>query len=163
MGEIDYVVPRVSVEWNGKLDLKEVYTFIKGWLVDKKYDLAENEYSNTETEEGNILHVRWWAFKKIDDYSKFNIDVIFTGKKLKVVNAKKHVLIEGDINIDFESYIERDYENVWGVRPGQRFIREVMDKFFLKGRFDKYHEELREETLTLREEIKKHLNALDYK
>ena len=34
---------------------------------------------------------------------------------------------------------------------------------WIKGRFDKYHEELREETLTLREEIKKHLNALDYK
>src|SRR3989338_6445545 len=76
MGEIDYVIPSVNVDWEGKLDLREIYSFCKKWLLERKYDLSENEYDNDETEKGNNIRIKWWAFKKIDDYTRFNIDVI---------------------------------------------------------------------------------------
>src|SRR3989344_7653263 len=132
MSEIDYVIPRVAVEWEGKFGLEDIYTFIKLWTLNRKYDLSEKEYHTTETEEGDRLFIKLWAFKKIDDYSKFNIEVWITGTKLKKVSSKKHVLVEGKVLIELESYIEKDYEDVWGNKPMKKFMREVYDKFFLR-------------------------------
>ena len=162
MGEIDYVIPSVNVDWEGKLDLREIYSFCKKWILERKYDLSENEYHNDETEKGNNIRIKWWAFKKIDDYTRFNIDVIFTGKNLKQVAGKKNVLFSGSFNVQFESYLERDYENIWASKPWRKFVREIMDKFFHKGKFEKYHEELKEETLTLRDSVKRFFNAVEY-
>jgi len=162
MSEIDYVVPSVSVDYDGRLDLREVYSFAKKWLLERKYDLSENEYHVTEKEDGNELRIKWWAFKKVDDYSRFNIEVVFSGRGLQQLRTKNKVLVKGKVNIELESYVERDYENVWSVRPGHKFMREVYDKFFLKGKFDKYHEELREETLMLRDAVKRFLDAVEY-
>ena len=162
MSEIDYVVPRVVVEWDGKFDLKDIYAFTKEWILNRKYDLGEKEYHTTETENGDTLRIKWWAFKKIDDYSKFNIEILFLGKGLKRINNKKHELVEGFIRIEIESYIEKDYENVWSNKPLRKFYREIYDKFFLRGKFDKYHEELKDETLMIRDDLKKFFNALKY-
>ena len=62
MGEIDYVIPNVQVTWKGKVDLKEVYSFAKKWLLERKYDLSENEYRNDETDSGNNLRIKWTFF-----------------------------------------------------------------------------------------------------
>ena len=162
MGEIDYVIPNIQVTWKGKVDLKEVYSFAKKWLLERKYDLSENEYKNDETDSGNNLRIKWWAFKKVDDFSRFNIDVIFTGRGLKRVNSKNHVLLDGSITVEFESYIEKDYENIWAMKPWQKFSREVFDKFLQRGKYERYSEELKDETLTLRDEVKRLLDGMKY-
>ena len=63
---------------------------------------------------------------------------------------------------EFESYIEKDYENIWAMKPWQKFSREVFDKFLQRGKYERYSEELKDETLTLRDEVKRLLDGMKY-
>lgn len=162
MSEIDYVVVDLDVEWDGKINLKELYSLLKSNLLRKKYDLSEKEYHITQTAEGDKLRIKWKAFKKVDDYTRFNIDFLVIGKRLKKVTTKDKVIVEGYLYFNTEAYIERDYENIWRENPTNTFFRELVDKFVLRSKFDKLSEELKDDAYALRDSIKKFLNGIDY-
>ena len=162
MPEIDYVVVDLDVEWDGKVDLKELYSVLKSSLLRKKYDLTEKEYHITQTAEGDKLRIKWNAFRKVDDYTKFNIDFLVIGKRLKKVTTKNKVLVEGYLYFNTEAYLEKDYENVWHENATSAFVREVIDKFVLRSKFDKLSNELKDDAYSLRDSVKKFLNGIDY-
>lgn len=159
MPETDYVITDIDFEWEGSIKLTDLRSFLQGWFLKRKYDLVEKEYSLTETNNVDRLKIRWWAFKKIDDYTRFNIDVTFIGSNLKPVNGKRDNFVKGYLYINAEGYIDRDYEGNLDKNFLLNFLREVIDTYFKKTQFDKFHEELKSDVLEFREAVKKFMNA----
>lgn len=150
MPEQDYVVPGIVLEQYAKFDIKELYTIMHDWLVQRGYDFLEKQY----VEEKNDIKAKWDAEKKIDDYTKFVIKISLKISNVQEVETPKRKLKQGDINIKFESYIQRDYEETWEKRPTHKFFRGLFDKYVVKGKFEDYEKKLKEETYHFYEDVK---------
>lgn len=155
MVEKDYIVPGIIIEQQAKFDLNELYKFLKDWFTSRNYDLFEKKYEELQ---GANINTKWDAEKKIDDYTKFIISVKIKCTNIHDVKTAKRALKEGNINIKFESVIERDYEDRWEVRPSHKLIRGIFDKYVKKGQAEEYEEKLKKETYHIYEDTKAFLN-----
>lgn len=158
MAERDYIIPEILLKKEAIINIKDLYSLIKEWVVNRGYDLLEKEHHAKSKEESKDLEIKLVAEKKVDDYTKFMIEVKIKGNNLREVILKKKKAIKGLISIKLESYLEKDYEDVWEVKPLPKFFRGLYDKFVLKNKFDKYSDELKKETYMLGDEIKAFLN-----
>jgi hypothetical protein len=156
MSEVDYVIPEIVIEKEGFIDLQELYSLLKEYLVKRRYDLIEKEHHFKES--SSNLEIKWDSFKKVDDYTKFHIEIAIKGSNIKETTSKKHKGVSGTFKIKFESYLEKDYEEIFENRPISKFFRTVYDKFIIKTRFDAYNAELKEETYLVYNEAKAFLN-----
>lgn len=158
MAETDYVIPEILITKEAVINLKELYSLIKEWFVKKDYYLLEKEHHAKSGEGHKDLEIKLVGEKKVDDYTKFVIEVKIKGTNIKEVMLKKKKSIEGAISIKLESYLMKDYEDIWEVRPLPKFFRGLYDKFVLKSKFEIYSEELKKETYMISDEIKAFLD-----
>ena len=156
MVEIDYIVPELTAVKEGIIDLQELYSLMKKHLAERRYDLTEKRHEIKET--SNALEIKWEASKRVDDYTRFNIEVSVKGSDIKEVKLKKIKALSGNFKIKFESYLKKDYEDVFENRPIMKFFRTLYDNFVIKSKFDKYSDELKNETYALYNETKAFLN-----
>jgi len=159
MGETDYVIRDLTIRKEGVIDFRELYKLMKEWCKQRKYQFLEKEYSDKDSEKGKTLLVRWEFRKKVDDYTREIIDTIIKGSNLKEAKTTRKKVFQGSILISFDAYVEKDYEENWGVNPVSKFIREVFDKIVMNQHFDKVNKELRNETYALFDELKKYIKA----
>lgn len=155
MGEVDYVIPELKITRTGIIDFKEAYNLMEEFLLQKGYDLTEKEQG---FDEAGTFKMKWWAFRKVDDYTAFNIEISVGGSDIKDVVLKKKKALSGKFVIKFESYLEKDYEGRW-EEPLQKFLRGVYDKFIIGSKFDKYEKDLKEETYAIYNEVKSYLGV----
>ena len=156
MSEVDYVIPELKIGKEGVFDLKEVYNLVNTFLLQRGHDVTEKEHAYDEK---GSLKIKWEAERKVDDYTKFCIEVTITGSGVKDVELKKKKALSGKFSIKLESYLKKDYEDTWEQRPIQKFLRGLYDKFIIGSKFDKYAKELKEETYALYNEVKSYLGV----
>ena len=53
---------------------------------------------------------------------------------LVLLSSKTVLLVEGSLKLEFESFIETDYEEKWEHKPIWKFLRGVSDRFFTEKR-----------------------------
>ena len=151
MVEVDYVIPpEITLTYEGDLDLKELYLLIKSWLRDKGFYLIEKFHEGSQEK----FKAKWEATKKVDDYSKYVIVVTLEASKLKPISIKNKNLNNGEFNVAFESYIERDYEDRYEKKPLVKFFRGIYGKYVEKTREENDENELKELTKNFYNEIK---------
>ncbi|MBS3117358.1 hypothetical protein J4430_00555 [Candidatus Woesearchaeota archaeon] len=164
MSEIEYVVPpAIKVSQDAVFNFADLYNLTKSWFEKHKYDFFEKEYLDTERENKKSCNIRWMSERKVDDYTKFHIDIAITGYDLEDVSLKTCVACKGRIVFQFASYLERDYEDMWSHNFFMRFIRSAYDTFVIRGKFSKYKQELKEETYALFNQTKSFLRLQEYK
>lgn len=156
MAEVDYVIPELKLTKEGVFDLKEVYNLMKEFLLQRRYDVTEKENSFNEV---GSLKIKWEGEKKVDDYTKFMIEVTVNGSGIKDVELKKKKALSGKFSIKFESYLKKDYEDTWDQRPLPKFFREIYDKFVIGSKFNRYTKDLKEETYALYNEVKSYIGV----
>ncbi len=153
MAEIDIVVPKITVQQKAIIDVKELYSLIKKFALDKGYNLAEENYK----QEGETTKVDLEAFRDVDDYTRYIIKISIATSDLKEVETRKKILYEGVIELEFEARLKRDYEGTWEKKPIHRIMRGFFDKYVMKGKFDNYASELKDETYLLMEQVRSFL------
>ena len=96
-----------KVKMSGLFDFKEVYQFVYRWLVEEKYDVEEQKYSEEVTGDSKKIEIVWEANKKISDYFKNqmklawriigmkSVEVEKNGKKVKTNQGTFEVKISG--------------------------------------------------------------------
>ncbi len=161
MSETYYIIKTIQISRSGVFDLREVYKLMKQWAYQRKYQFIEKEYRDEDKSTGKKIVIRWDFKKKVDDYTRTFIDVIIRGNNLREVSVKKKKLVQGDITVELESYVEKDYEENWEKNPVSKFIREAFDKIIATQHFDKVHKDLRNETYALYDEVKRYFKALN--
>ncbi len=158
MAEIDYVAKDVKVSQEAVFNMSELYRFIKNWFIQHRYFFFEKEYLEFLKEGGKSASIKWTANRKMDDYTKFHIEVRIRFKDLKTVKTNKGMLNKGEVSFKFEAYLEKDYENNWEANFFTKFLRGVYDKFIIRGKLERYSAELLDEMYDVYNEVKAYLN-----
>jgi len=118
-------------------DLSEVYRFAYKWLKWRKYDITEKKYKEKHNPNGKEMEIKWEAWKEIDSYSAFQIDIrweLYGVTDAKVNKDGKEVKMQtGEINVYVSAYLVLDYESKWEESPFLKFLRSFYEKYLYAG------------------------------
>lgn len=161
MSQKDFIASAIKVKQKSVFNLDELYLILYKWFELYGYDFQEQEYRDIEKAGTKDVEIRWYAEKKIDDYIKFIMKVSMMTVGMKEVEVEeegiKRTTKSGTVEFRFDAFLLKDYEDRWtgGI---MKFLREVYDKFIIKGRIDSLEGELHTELYKFIDEIKAFLN-----
>ncbi len=156
MAEIDYVVHEINLTYSGVVKLKEIYELIRSWFSERGFFVIEKESEGSEDDAGSNFYTKFEASKRIEEYTKYKIEIKIKAKFLKETSEQYEY--QGDYNISFESYLEKDYEDKYENKPILKIFKGFYEKLVEKSRFNKYENELRDDTNSIYNEVKAFLN-----
>ncbi len=161
MAEFDKVVDLMVRQQQGLFDFKELYKFMYRWLTSQEYDVDETEYTEKVKPTGKELFVEWRCRRRISDYFRFQIRVLITVLGMTDVDVAKDgmrlKLNRGEIRLDVQGFLEKDYENRWESSPIAKFLRGVYDRYIIRSRVLEYDDKVRIETYDFAEQVKAYL------
>ena len=141
----DYITRDLIVQQEAKFNFEDLYDTLKSHLEKLKYTVTEKEYKDIIKEKTNFK-IKWKTEKRMSDYIRFKIDIKLKGKNTTTIQTKQGQMTQGTITIEFESYIERDYEDIYTKNPFLSFLRAVYDKFVIRNKMESYQTELKDQT-----------------
>ena len=164
MAEIDYLLKGVKISVDDVVNIKALYNFLRRWINKMGYDFYEKEHiEDMKPEDIRNLNVKMESEKKVDDYTKFHIELRMKGNGLKAVMRDKELCASGTVSISFDVFLENDYEGK-GDKPFYRkFFRTVYDKYVVTERYEKNVSELKDEANDLINKTKAFLKLEDFK
>ena len=161
MVEIDYCVRDLTVSHKGIFDFNELYKVMKDWFNLHKYEFYEVEYHDVLKTDEKDIRCKWVAERKVDEYTKFAIEIEIKLDNHKLVEVKKSgkkaKLSSCSLKVIITSYLKQDYQEKW-EGPVKKFVRGLHDKFISKEKYSRYEDDLKEETYNIFNEIKAYLN-----
>lgn len=138
-----------KTKYTGIWDFKETYRFVYDWFIDKGYKIKEKGYSEKIKPDGKEIEIKWEAKRKISDYFRFVIKADWLILKMVEVEVekegKKIKMNKGYIELKFTAILEKDYEHRWENNAFIKFLRGVYDRYIIRGRIDKYEDEILDE------------------
>lgn len=161
MPEYDYIVKGLKISQEAAFNLSDLYKYLRSFFDIHNYDFYEKEYVDEAKENGKNIKIKWECERKVDDYVEYHIEIKLTGKGLKEVKLKNDVAIKGDISLEFEAFLKKDYEADFGSFYS-KFVRSLYDKFVIKNRLEEFAGELKEETYEVFNEAKSFLKLHRY-
>lgn len=133
----------------GIFDFRELYRFMYEWFRDYQFFLMEKKYSEKIKPEGKEVEFEWNCFRKISDYFRFKINI--TTRIIKMVSVEiqeggvKATRDKAEIEIKFNSWLEKDYDNKWEQNPVTKFLRGFYDRYIIRSRTEYYEDKLKSE------------------
>ncbi|HLC56499.1 MAG TPA: hypothetical protein VJJ23_04655 [Candidatus Nanoarchaeia archaeon] len=162
MSEEDFVVRNIEISQDAVFDLNDILKFLRDWFKTNGYGNTEKKHAE-ENKSGNLsLKLSWQPEKKVDEYVKFhiNIDIKVKAKQVLVKNKKMY---QGNVLIELEATMEKDYDDEWSGSITKKFVRGAYDKFVTPDKMSKYEKKLKEDVKDLQDEIKSYLNLVKEK
>ncbi len=141
------VLLKTKVKHTGFYDFKETYRILFEWLLDKGYDINEKSYKEVLQAGGaKEIEVEWEAVRKVSDYFRNYLKVKFHPMGMTTVEVEvdgvKQKMNKGQMDIEFECVLLKDYEERWSTSPFFKFLRTLYDKYLIRERVEKYEEKL---------------------
>jgi len=139
-------------------NFKDTYEFCWQWLIDEGYRVYEERYDEKMSESGKDIKIKWKAQKEVTDY--FQNEIKIKWGLLRVVdveverNGKKEKTNKGELRIDFESVLRKDYEHKWEDKPIWKFLRGLYDKYIVRTREDEFEMKLMGKTQEMIADLK---------
>lgn len=152
MPEKEYVEGSVQLAFTNTIDLDGFYRALVRWCKQNGYSYREIEYK--ELKDQHELFIRWGASKTVDDYIKYQIDMVFDARNLSNMTVEGKQMIKADINFEAHGAIQKDYDDVWGSKPLRRFFRECYDSLFLGKKMSQHAETVTRDIQSLSQEMK---------
>ena len=79
MAEKEVVAKELKIKQKAVFDMGELYQTMFRWFSQHNYDFQEKQYMEKKNPDGGKnLEIKWIATRKINDYVKFQIDIVFT-------------------------------------------------------------------------------------
>jgi len=139
-----------SISYNGIFKFSEFYLFCYQWLTEETgLDISEDTYKETIKGSAKDVKVEWTGTKKITDYFKFEVKVVFeivsmseveiqkAGEKIKTNKGKIKIKAKGNLVKDYEGKFEKD--------ALRKFLRSIYEKWIITSRIRQFEEKLFEE------------------
>lgn len=134
-----------KIRHTGLFLFKDAYNFLYDWLVDYKYDISEDKYSEKIKPEGKEIGVEWTASRKISDYFKFVWVITFRLLGITKQEIKGRKFDKGYIEIAVNAFLVKDYESKWESQPFTKFLRDLYNRYIIKSRIEDYEDRITEE------------------
>ncbi len=161
MVEFDKVGVFMARQKAGLYNFKEFYSFMYRWLVTEEYTVDEKEYTEKVKPTGKEIFVEWRARRRISDYFRFYLQIIISTLGMTEVEVTKGnskiKMNRGEVRVDINVFLEKDYENRWETSPYAKFFRGVYDRYIIRGRILQYEIKVRDEAVDLLDQIKSYL------
>ncbi|MBU0929881.1 MAG: hypothetical protein KJ623_02320 [Nanoarchaeota archaeon] len=158
MSEVNYVIDKLGVKFEGIFNIDEFYDTLKEFLVDLGYTVTEREFAEKTKEN---LTVKWKSTKAVDEYTQFVIKCTLKCN-IQSIEIKNKKLSQGTLDFTVKAQIEKDFQDLWSG-PIKAFMRGVYDKFIAGDKFEKLEEELKEDSYKIVEKAKHYLNMKRFK
>jgi len=166
MVERRIIVDAVKVGYNGLFDATELYKLVDYYFRERAYTKHELRNFEHVYPSGKQIEIIIEPYRKITDYAKYVIRVIIIMGNVKEVTVeqdkKKVKLNQGEVEVQFDGYLELDYEHRWEKKPMFYFIRAVFDQYVYKINNERYEAGLVTEVNDLRDQVKAFLNLHRY-
>jgi hypothetical protein len=141
------VLIKTKVRHVGIFDFKETYRILFEWLIDQGYDFNEKGYKEVIGAGGaKEIELDWEAVRKVSDYFKFQLIIkwkIIGMSSVEVeIDGVKQKMNKGDLSIEFQSVLLKDYEERWSKKPLLNFLRTLYDRYLIRERITAYEAKL---------------------
>jgi len=166
MAERLIVVDKDKMTYQGLFDMKEFFRVMQQWASDKGYWLIEKAHGESLKPEGKWIDMDLEPFKKFTDYAKSIIKVRAQFQEVKDVvverDGAKVKLQEGKIVVLFDGILETDYEGRWESKPFFFVMRTIFEKYVYTPFISGFERGVREDLMTLKNNLKAFLNLTKY-
>jgi len=136
-----------NISSKGIFSFQDSYKFCYDWLTEETgVDILESKYS--ETLKGNLkdIDIEWVGTRKVTDYFKFEIKVVFKITDLTEVEVEqggaKIKTNKGKIKITVTGTLVRDYDGKFEKDAFRKFLRSIYEKWVIKSRVDQFEDKL---------------------
>ncbi len=136
-----------KIKNEGIFSFNEFYKFCYSWLTDET-ELLVFEEKYTEKLKGNSkdIDILWTGERKVTDYFKFQIKVIFQILKMTEVQVNKGnakvTMNEGSVEVKIKGNLIRDYEGKFETSAFKKFLRSIYEKWVIKARIEQFETKL---------------------
>lgn len=130
-----------KIKYVGIYDFKETYKMLFEWLIDKGYLVDETSYKEVLSANGaKEIEVWWTATKDQSDYFQYEIKIFFhpigmTNVEVEVEGIKQK-MNKGELTIEFEWAINKDYKNRFTNNTFTKNLRDYYDKYLVSSRIE---------------------------
>ncbi len=166
MVERRIVVDTVRLNYQGLLNVNDFYRVMDKWFREKGFDKYEKRNVEQVFKEGRQIEIEIEPWKKINDYAKEVMKVVFLFTNVKDVTIEKDghkmQMQQGKVAITFMGYLETDWEHKWEGTPWTFFLRAIFDQYVYKINTDKFYSLVAEDTMHLYNTLKAYLNLQRY-
>jgi len=140
MAEKDQVFSS-KVKSTGIFLFKDFYKFCYDWLTEEGgFDVAEEKYSEKIIGNSKDIDIEWVGTKKVTDYFKFEVKVVFQVIGLTDVEVNQNEVKvrtnKGTVSIKITGNLIKDYDGKWEKSPFLKMSREVYEKYIIKSKVD---------------------------
>ncbi len=159
------VIEAANVRYVGPFDFEELYRHLYEWLEWRGYDIREKKYKDKVKPKRPIqreLEIDWWAFREVDEYTRFKYDIRFRIINVKEIEVKRdgetRKIWQADIDVLIYAYMQLDKDDRWEENTMLHFFKKLFETYIYKGQYDKWEETLYWEALAFKDEVKALLN-----
>jgi len=166
MAERLIIVDRERLDYQGLFDAKGVLHVMNDWCRDKGYWLIEKRHGESTKPEGKYIDMEFEPYKKFTDYAKSIVKIRAQFNEVKDVvvdkDGKKVKLQEGKIIILLDGILETDHEHRWEGKPLFYVLRTIFDKYVYTPFVSGFERGVKDDTMTLKNNLKAFLNLSRY-
>ena len=142
------------------IDLKELHKSLFHWAKENNYLFNERNFTEKIKSHGKEFEIAWEFQRKITEFIRFNINMAIWAHSMNPVEKNGKELLQGRVEIVFDSTLEMDWQNRWEYSPFHRFLRKIYIYYMKKQYFLDYAGKCWQETYSLHALVKAHLNQL---
>ncbi len=134
-------ITKSKIKHVGTFSFGDFYKLMYETLKSMGYVVIENEYKIKKGAEGDEVEINWDAYKTIDDYTRFrlNVFVFIVGLKkvqMKLPNGATVSRDSGDVSVSISGFIQTDYLNRWETHPLLKFLKGIYDYYIYRKQFE---------------------------
>ena len=141
-----------KIKYGGTFKFTDAYEYAYLWLIEKDFDVVEDQYMEKITgPETRNLTIKWTAKKKFSDYFQYELNIEFklvamSKTEITDPNGKKISANKGTFEVIIKGNLIKDRNNKFDPESGwDRWMQKIYEKWILPDRI----EYLQEETMKL--------------
>ena len=143
---------------SGIFDFKAFYGFAHSWLKDEGFGVIEEKYSEKVSGNSRDILTVWSINKRLSDYFEIKGEIETEIKGLTDVeveiDGERKRMNKGNISMEFKAMLIMDPEGKWDINAFYKFLRDVYNKYIIPSRVDNMREIIKNNIISLKEEIK---------
>ena len=135
MAEVQTVVPKETLIFEGIFSVKEVHDVVMDWIFAKGYVPIESKAQQVVKKESRFFEYTFIPFKKLSDYAKSCAKIVVSASDCKDivvdVAGRKRKMQDGKVVITVEGILETDYESKWEKSGWLYAFRVIFEKYII--------------------------------